>query len=236
MDKKIRNAQKKVLEVFSRHAESFALSGGTALELYYLHHRFSVDLDFFSPVYDLKEIDRLIDEFKKTFTSEIKLENELISGNKAKVRFYTMPLEGSERPLKIDFVEDVISERPSIEHFDGVRVYGAENIYLQKITAITGTEVNMDHIGRQILRGRVEARDAFDLYMLSKEIKPLHEFLRTSPGYIQRGIVQWYRRFSRTDLKISLLDLDIYLRTFDSKDMIIHLEKEIEKFIQETVI
>ncbi|MFA6635514.1 MAG: nucleotidyl transferase AbiEii/AbiGii toxin family protein [Candidatus Omnitrophota bacterium] len=236
MDKNIREAQKEVLKVFSRHAQNFALSGGTALELYYLHHRFSIDLDFFSPVYDVKEIDLLIKELKKDLKTDIKLENELMSGNKAKVRFYTMPISDSEKTLKIDFVEDVIVDKPEIENFEGVRVYGAHNIYLQKASAITGTQINTDHIGREIMQGRVEARDAFDLYMLSKKISPLHVFLKSSPGYIQRGIIQWYRRFSRTDLKLSLLDLDIYSRTFDSKEMIIHLEEEIEKFMQETII
>ena len=46
MDKKLRKAQLEILRIFSLRAGSFALAGGTALELYYLHHRFSVDLDF----------------------------------------------------------------------------------------------------------------------------------------------------------------------------------------------
>jgi predicted nucleotidyltransferase component of viral defense system len=235
MDTNIRKAQTEVLRIFSKHAKNFALSGGTALELYYLHHRFSVDLDFFSPKYDINEIDMLIEECKKTFGRKLKLENELMIESKAKVRFYTMPLQNSERALKIDFVEDVICDKPDIEIFEGVRVYGVENIYLQKITAITGTQPRIDHIGREITEGRNEARDAFDVYMLSKKIKPLHVFLQKTPGYIQRGMVQWYRRFSRTDLKLGLLDLDIYLDKFDSKEMIMYLDREIEKLIQETV-
>jgi len=102
MDKNIREAQKEVLKVFSRHAENFALSGGTALELYYLHHRFSVDLDFFSPKYDIKEIDHLIKELQKILKTEIKLENELMSGNKAKVRFYAMLLKDPERSYSMN--------------------------------------------------------------------------------------------------------------------------------------
>ncbi len=235
MNENIRAAQKKVLKVFSRNAERFALSGGTALELYYLHHRFSVDLDFFSTVYDVREIDHLVEEFGKVLEADAVLENELRAGNKAKVRFYTIPLDVSGRFLKIDFIEDITSEEPKIENFSGVRVYGAESIYLQKIAAVTGTRSNIDHTVREIMQGRVEARDAFDIYMLSKKIKPLHVFLKDSPKYMQRGIVQWYRRFSRTDLKLSLLDLDIYSKVFDAKEMITYLEKEVEKFIQETV-
>ena len=72
MDKKIRQAQYEVLEAFSRAKSGFALSGGRALELYYLHHRFSWDLDFFSPEYDLKEIDRLVSVFSKFLKARVK--------------------------------------------------------------------------------------------------------------------------------------------------------------------
>lgn len=235
MDKKIRKAQKDVLKIFSRHAKNFALSGGTALEIYYLKHRFSVDLDFFSPGYNIKEIDLLVKEFEKDLKTKIKFEHELKQADKARVRFYSMPVDGALRPLKIDFVEDVIFQEPHIENFEGVRVYAADNIYLQKLIAVTGTRPAVDEIGREILRGRVEARDAFDIYMLSNKIEPLSVFLKRSPGHIQRGMVQWYRRFSRMDLKLALLDLDIYSDKFDPKEMIMYLEKEIEKFIREEV-
>jgi predicted nucleotidyltransferase component of viral defense system len=55
MDQRLRETQLKCLKAFSQTAKTFALTGGTALELYYLNHRFSADLDFFSPAYDLKE-------------------------------------------------------------------------------------------------------------------------------------------------------------------------------------
>jgi predicted nucleotidyltransferase component of viral defense system len=66
MKKKIRELQKKILDVFVKNTKNFALSGGTALELYYLNHRFSADLDFFSPQYKIKEIEDLIYAIKKT--------------------------------------------------------------------------------------------------------------------------------------------------------------------------
>jgi predicted nucleotidyltransferase component of viral defense system len=236
MDIKIRKAQEQVLNIFSRNAKSFALAGGTALELYYLHHRFSVDLDFFSPQYDINEIECLIEAIKEELKTGIKLENELLAGNKAKVRFYTMPVEGTDRPLKIDFVEDVLFDEPDISAFEKVRVYDAKNIYFQRITAVTGMRSETDYTGREIMQGRMEARDVFDIYMLSKKIEPLHVFLRNVPDYIQRGIIHWYRSFSRTKLKIDLLDMDIYLKDFDAKEMIVHVEEQIKKFIREAVI
>jgi len=235
VDSKIRAAQEQVLAVFSKEAVDFALAGGTALELYYLHHRFSSDLDFFSPNYDPSQIQRLIEAFKKRLHKRVRLESELMVGGKAKVRFYTMPLKGSNRPLKIDFVEDVLFKKPDIRTVKGVRVYSAENIYLQKIAAISGTQAVVDDIGREITEGRREARDVFDLFMLSKKIQPLHAFLRRAPVPWQKGMVHWYRTFSRQELKLALMDMDIYNPRFNSREMVQYLEGQIQQFAK-TVI
>jgi predicted nucleotidyltransferase component of viral defense system len=203
--------------------------------LYYLRHRFSADLDFFSPKYDVTEINNLISAFEKQVKKKIHLESELTAGGKASVRFYTLPVKGSGRPLKIDFVEDVLFKRPVILKIEGVRVYSAENIYFQKIAAISGTQTEIDDVGRQIIEGRKEPRDVFDVYMLSKKIQPLHIFLKNVPAQLQRGIVHWYRTFSRQDLKLALIDLDIYEMNFNSKEMIVYLENEIKQFIKEVI-
>lgn len=235
MDSGIRAAQKRVLEVFSKESGDFALAGGTALELFYLHHRFSADLDFFSPKYRVVEIKRLIGAFKRGCRQDVRLESEFQAAGRARVRFYTMPVKGAGRPLKIDFVEDVLFKKPAIRRRGGVRVYSAENIYLQKIAAISGTQPILDEVGREVTEGRHEARDVFDLYMLSGRFQPLHRFLQRTPALWQKGIVHWYRTFSRQELKLALMDLDIYDPQFNSRDMIRHLENEIKRFTQ-TVI
>jgi len=104
MDRKIREAQLKLLEVFPSMSRTFALSGGTALELFYLKHRFSKDLDFFSPEYNFAEIDKLATGFSKCLGKKLKLENELVIEGKARGRFYTVNIKGAKSPLKIDFV------------------------------------------------------------------------------------------------------------------------------------
>ncbi len=235
MNTKVRDAQLEILNVFSKEAKSFALAGGTALELYYLHHRFSADLDFFSPVYDSKEIDELVLSFSKFVKTKIKFESEFIAGGRAKVKFYNMTVSGSKRPLKMDFVEDVIFANPDIKNFNGVRVYSVENMYLQKIMTITGTRLGEDEMGREVIRGRQEARDVFDIYMLSGKIRPLHIFLKKIPQQQQRGMIHWYRTFSRQELKLALLDLDIYDKKFNAKEMIIYLEDEIKQFTKEAI-
>ena len=111
MDSKIREAQKKILGVFAKSAKSFALSGGTALELYYLHHRFSADLDFFSPKYNISEIEKLVSAFQKVVGTNMSLKEELSVEGKARVRFYIASVKGTKRPLKIDFVSNLFLPR-----------------------------------------------------------------------------------------------------------------------------
>lgn len=236
MDKKIRAMQEKILRVFAKDAGNFALSGGTALELYYLHHRFSADLDFFSPKYDIEEIKRLVHEFKRTPAKSIKFQSGFTTSNRAQVRFYEVTIKGYSRPLKIDFVEDVVFKKPSIKKFSRIPVYNVKNIYTQKIFAITGTTLGQDDIGREITQGRRQARDVFDIYMLSKKIQPLHKFLKRLPTQFQRGMVHWYQTFSRQDLKMDLLDLDIYDNNFDARNMIVYLENEIKKLIEQVLL
>lgn len=231
MKKQIRKAQKEFLKAFSKVKSSFALAGGTALELYYLNHRFSLDLDFFSSGYKLEEIKKIINSAQKHFKSKITLENEFSVVGRAKVRFYIVEVEGAERPLKIDFVQDVFLDKPNIKEIEGVKVYSVEDIYLQKIIAISGISLEFDQIGRQMFSGRRKVRDTFDLYMLSKKIKPLSEFLKGVPANFQRGLIHWYRTFPRREFKLALLDLEIYDKKIDSKKVIIYLEDQIKKFI-----
>jgi predicted nucleotidyltransferase component of viral defense system len=231
MNKKIRKAQQKFLKGFAEVNSSFALAGGTALELYYLQHRFSFDLDFFSIIYNFKEIEKIINSAQKYFRPKITLENEFNAAGHAKVRFYIVEIKGSSRPLKVDFVQDVFLDKPEVKKIKDVKVYGVEDIYLQKIIAISGLSLEVDQVGRQIFSGRRKIRDAFDLYMLSKKVKPLSEFLKDVPANFQRGIIHWYRSFSRREFKLSLLDLDIYDKNIDSKKIIIYLENQIKSFI-----
>jgi len=235
MDKKLREAQFSVLKIFAKRAKVFALCGGTALELFYLKHRFSADLDFFSPNYDPKEIKDLITAFSNNLKAKIKLEAEFSRPGRAQVRFYTTSVRGTTRPLKIDFVEDILVKSPAIKKFNGLRVYSAKDIYLQKISAVTGIEVVTDEVSRALMQGRRQARDIFDIYMLSKKIMPLHRFLKGVSGRYQRGMVHWYRTFSRQQLKLDLLDLDIYIKSFNAHEMIIYLEGEIKQFIKEVM-
>ncbi|MDD5409010.1 MAG: nucleotidyl transferase AbiEii/AbiGii toxin family protein [Candidatus Omnitrophica bacterium] len=236
MDKTLRNFQLEVLNTFKRVKGSFALAGGTALEIYYLQHRFSLDLDFFSVAFNKHEIEKIVSAFENLPGVSLKRENEIKLSGAARAVFYTLSRKGLKRPLKVDFVENNLISRPKIIKFSGVPVYSVKDIYAQKIYAVSGTSIRQDEAGRFFSEGRKEARDAFDIYMLSKKVMPLHKFIREMPKQAQRGLLHWYNTFSRHDLKIGLIDLDIYEKGFNSQEMLIYLENEVKEFIKKIAI
>ena len=66
MDNGIREIQQKVLQSMADiDGHLFALAGGSALEIFYLNHRFSRDLDFFTRRYDGNEIEEIVGLLKK---------------------------------------------------------------------------------------------------------------------------------------------------------------------------
>lgn len=231
VEAKIRAMQQKLLKLLAERKTSFALAGGTALELYYLHHRFSRDIDLFSANYNLKEISQLVSFLSKGLGKAIKLESQFTSSNHARVCFYVMQIERG-LPLKIDFVEDVLFPKPKIRKFRGVSVYDARQIYFQKIAAIVGTRIIHDDIGREMPGGRGEIRDVIDLYYLSREIEPLHLFLNKMSREFKRAVIQWHHTFSRQEFKLGFLDFELYDKKLDSQQIINCLEGEIKKFLK----
>lgn len=236
MDARLKEIQSQVLQVITGiDNHSFALAGGTALERYYLKHRFSRDLDFFTKSFDLIEIERIVKTIGRELNCPILKDAEFLTELHAKVIFYMLERDDLERPLKIDFVEDVISPSPRIKIFKGLPVYAAEEIYYQKIFAIAGTHEEIDITGRSIFTGRNKARDAVDVYYLSRKIQPLHIYLKEFPRSQQRMFVRWARTYSRMDMKLAVLDLDLYDRKFDVRKMIKYIDDEIDKFIREII-
>ena len=113
----------------------FYLTGGTALSRWYLHHRFSEDLDFF--VNDASnfpdQVDRAIAAIKKS--------SILMSIDKKAEGFVRIHCSAPETDLKIDFVNDVPYHSGTIKAVDLFpRVDGWWNILSNKITALDRRE------------------------------------------------------------------------------------------------
>ena len=141
--------QKTVLELVSQKGDldTFYLSGGTALAGFYLHHRYSDDLDFFS----FEDPDPLVVE---------KAANEIADVLGAQTRYEKVHdrrlffFEKNDMELKVEFTRYPFRQLNSIEILDGSRVDRLRDIAANKLAA---------------LLDRFDPKDFVDLFFLLQE-------------------------------------------------------------------
>lgn len=141
--------QVKLLKLFfsTPFAKPFFLTGGTALSAFYLQHRESQDLDFFSlKPFDTLALNTTIKEIAKKTNAKMTMEvrsqtyNEIFLENKE---------EGWRQ--KIDIVQEQPIHFGEITYIDEVAVDSLVNITTNKILAVYG---------------RLEPKDYIDLYVI----------------------------------------------------------------------
>ena len=140
--------QDEVLEAVFEEAFGFYLTGGTALSRFYLHHRYSDDLDFFS-----QDLHSFPDAFRLIYERI----QEKWPGTRVEVDardFKRLRLARDGILLKMDFVADRVSRIGLPVLFGNTFVDTVRNIFSNKICAILG---------------RDEARDIADLIWISRE-------------------------------------------------------------------
>ncbi|MDO8519817.1 MAG: nucleotidyl transferase AbiEii/AbiGii toxin family protein, partial [Deltaproteobacteria bacterium] len=126
--------------------QHFYLTGGTALAGFYLKHRFSDDLDFFTHSIEISQIDRLFEDTIRG--AGFKLEKERSSPTYRRYR-----IDGE---LQIDIVRDIDFRVGAPELLQNFMVDTPKNIAVNKVTAIYG---------------RLEPKDYVDLYFLKPLLK-----------------------------------------------------------------
>lgn len=142
--------QQKTLEIFKKSllSQEFYLSGGTALAEFYLHHRLSEDLDFFTS----QELS--LEELKK-FVNLIARKNEI-----REVQFqhgfglYTFFLKQDKNVHKLDFGQYPFEPIEELSNFGGLRVESLFDIAVNKAHTIAF---------------RPRLRDFIDLYFILEE-------------------------------------------------------------------
>jgi len=147
---KLTNTQEQVLRLLGQSvlAKKFYWTGGTLLAYHYLHHRHSVDLDFFtSEQFSFDEINEFVQQVKDAarFTT--------VSSKKIFDR-YEFLFEKSEETLRIEFVyynghRKTLQERT--EKLFGVLIDSLDDLAANKTLAYFD---------------RTEPKDLFDLYFL----------------------------------------------------------------------
>lgn len=167
--------QIKILTLFSAtpFAKPFFLTGGTALSAFYLAHRESRDLDFFSldPFDTLAlrtSMQEIADETGAVMTLHLRSQtyNEILLKNEK---------EGWEQ--KIDIVQEQPKRFGDLVIVDGVIVDSLINIATNKILAIFG---------------RLEPKDYIDLYIICTKTDLVFEDLFTLAKEKDMGLSEFY--------------------------------------------
>lgn len=210
--------QKQFLEVVLRETyilKTFYLSGGTALSSWYLHHRESYDLDFFSEKFEVnaKLIEGFLQKNKKTIGFEKVTHTEQLGFN-----FYDFEYPNGET-LKVDF-----SYYPSERVERGIlwRGLGVDSLYditLNKLQTITQSP---------------RAKDYVDLFFISKKISFNINKLRLDAAIkfgIRTDAIHLARQFLRA---VEFRDYPKMLVLFDRDEMehfFLTLAKDLKKDI-----
>lgn len=236
MSKTAFKAQQKLLEVFAGKLEEFYLAGGTALALFYFRHRLSEDLDFFTQQFERTRVIRIIEKLEGQFPKKtITLEAEQSRPERARMMIYHVHWAKKEF-IKIDFVEDFLKLIKPLKMVDYIPVLSLEDIFLRKIFAITGAFQATDQAGRkQLLGGRQEAKDFYDLYCLSHTFMPLSKFaIEYCDAVRQEGMIHWFHTYDRFEMKTGLLDLKTNEKT-DYREIERHFKNEIDRLVDKGI-
>jgi predicted nucleotidyltransferase component of viral defense system len=144
--------QKRTLGLFGK-SESlrnlFYLTGGTALAAFYLEHRYSDDLDFFTSVSDFPQL--LVEKFVADVKKEIGADDIAYRRLYDRRIFF---LKKKEEELKMEFTLYPFPQLHEPEPRDGVPVDSLLDIAANKLMALVD---------------RIEAKDFVDLYFIVKE-------------------------------------------------------------------
>ncbi|MBI3485714.1 nucleotidyl transferase AbiEii/AbiGii toxin family protein [Candidatus Daviesbacteria bacterium] len=132
----------------SEYLKEFYLTGGTALSAFYLKHRYSDDLDFFSErKFDNKIIFTLMEMWSKKC-------NFKFSSNFAEVNYMFNLIFDKNSELKVDFAYYPYKRIEKRDIINGVEVDSLTDIAVNKLLVVTQ---------------RSEVKDFVDLYFLLRD-------------------------------------------------------------------
>jgi hypothetical protein len=167
--KKLYRFQEKFLSWWKLLGLPFYLTGGTALGRYYLHHRYSEDLDFFINAHPdfIKLLEKIRSSINKSFDTDPA--NALITSDYARFFISDGPVK-----LKIDFVNDVEKYVGKVIDYPFGMIDNPLNILTNKLSAISGRDEPKDYF--DILQ--ISVNYAFnwrEVFLLAKEKALLNE-------------------------------------------------------------
>lgn len=181
--------------------DQFWLAGGTALAEFYLKHRKSRDLDFFT---DSK------DDFKtavREFESAAQTKGIELDVDKKTETFARYTGTINDEPVRVEFCVDAPYRfQPTVDSEYGIKIENSIDIACNKLSA---------------LYDRFEIRDYVDVYFIHKEMHSLDELI---PWAKQKhgGMVNQYLALAFNRIKDVKDDFPMFpdtLKPLDKKDM-----------------
>ena len=162
------------LLAFFTQEQRFFLTGGSALGIFYLGHRLSYDLDFFTmEALDWHLFRNFVRKIAKQIGAELTPETEA-------PMFHRFVLSRDAEKEVLDFVvEQVTQIDPQKERFSPVIVDTMREIAVNKICALIG---------------RAEKKDLIDLFFLEKnglDVLSLVKQARQKEGGVEPAILSW---------------------------------------------
>jgi len=139
--------QDEVIQFIKAELEDFYLTGGTALDRYYLHHRFSEDLDFFT--HNSSDFASKLSVIQHKLNDRFELDDALSLYTESFARFYIIGHPG----LKLEFICETAKQWGVSNHFEGLSIDNPGNILANKLCCIMG---------------RDEPKDVFDIVSLAE--------------------------------------------------------------------
>ena len=167
----------------------YYLTGGTALSEFYLQHRYSDDLDFFTR--EKRSLKEDYEIFLKIFSNHgFEIVSDEVSSEY--VRFFVTPTRRPREQLKIEFARDVSVLISPPEMHENIIVDSFEDIAVNKICAILNREPP-------------EPKDFVDLFFILEDSKYSVDYLmnraREKEGTLDNeyGILQFATNLLRVE-------------------------------------
>ena len=188
----ISKVQKEILGIFSKVSDSehFYLTGGTALACFYLKHRKSNDLDFFTNSQELLlPFSRRLEEMLKTKKMDIQRQRAFHS-------FVELLVKREEESTIIHLAEDApfrLEQTKEFPEYPGLKVDSLVDIAANKLLALFSRATLRDFIDvyflvkkakftSEDLMDKAKIKDpGFDLYWLGVALERINTFKESSP-------------------------------------------------------
>lgn len=181
----------------------FYLTGGTALSVFYLHHRKSEDIDLFTVNQTLEFNEVNMEMLKIIHSFSAKIEKQVVTPT-----FLQYILKINNSRLKVDIVKDVPIHFGEIKSINNIRVDSLENIAVGKLLALFGRADAKDFVDLYFLLG-VEKKLSFNhLFKLGKkkdvglhelylaemilQIEKIEHFPRTFRKFDRKRMIKYY--------------------------------------------